>query len=141
MANKINSFTDLEAWKYAHAFAVAVYKATNKFPQSEQFGLTSQLRRASVSVGSNIAEGFSRQSVKEKLHFYSVARGSLVESQSQLLLARAVQYLDDENYQKLADQAIRVHKLVNGLSASVKSWSKPNTRYEKPEARVKSEIL
>lgn len=141
MANKINSFTDLEAWQQAHAFAVAVYKATSKFPPSEQFGLTSQLRRASVSIGSNIAEGFSRQSAKVKIQFYSIARGSVVESQSQLLLARDVGYLENGSYQSLADQAIRTHKLVNGLSASVKSWSKPNTKYEKPEARVKSEIL
>ena len=141
MANKINSFTDLEAWQQAHLFAVKIYKATNNFPLSEQFGLSSQLRRASVSVGSNIAEGFSRQSSKEKLQFYSVARGSLVESQSQLLLARDVQYLDNDVYQGLADQATRVHKLVNGLSTSVKSWSKPNTKYEKPKPRVKSEIL
>lgn len=141
MADKIVSFTDLEAWKQAHAFAVLVYKVTAKFPSSEQFGLTSQLRRASVSVGSNIAEGFSRQSIKEKLQFYSIARGSVVETQSQILLARDIGYLNNEDYQVLTDQAIRAHKLVNGLSSSVKSWPKPNTKYESPLALSNKEAL
>src|SRR3989304_10242283 len=134
MANKINSFTYLEAWQQAHRFAVAVYKATEKFPPSEHFGLTSQLRRAVISISSNVAEGFSRQGTKEKIQFYSVARGSVVESQSQLLLARDVGYLNGADYQTLANQIIRVHKLINGLTSSVKSWSKPNTKYEQPVA-------
>ncbi|MBI2592231.1 four helix bundle protein [Candidatus Saccharibacteria bacterium] len=141
MANKINSFEDLEAWQEAHTFAVAIYKATNNFPANEQFGLTSQHRRAAVSISSNIAEGFSRHSIKEKIQFYSVAKGSVVESQSQLLLARDVGYLDIDKYESLANRAVRVHKLVNGLTSSVKSWSQPNTKYEQPIALSNSEKL
>lgn len=134
MANKITSFSDLDAWQQAHALAVATYKATKNFPVSEQFGLTSQLRRAVVSIGSNIAEGFARQSLREKKQFYSVARGSIVESQSQLLLARDIGYLSDEEHKALSSKAVRVHKLLNGLISSLRSWSEPNTKYEKPVA-------
>lgn len=141
MADKITSFTDLEAWQQAHLFAVGVYKTTKDFPASEQFGITSQLRRAAVSIPSNIAEGFSRSSSKEKLQFYAVARASLVEVQSQILIARDVGFLPPSQFDKLSSHTIRVHKLINGLIGSVKSWSEPNTKYEKPEARVKSEIL
>ena len=116
-------------------------KATAKFPAHEQFGLTSQLRRAAVSIGSNIAEGFSRQGAKEKIQFYSIAKGSVVETQSQLLLARDIGYLDNETYELLANSSVRVHKLVNGLISSIKKWSLPNTKYEKPAALRKSEIL
>ena len=140
MAKKINSFTDLEAWQVAHSFAVTVYRATKKFPASEQYGLSSQLRRASVSIGSNIAEGFTRQSTKEKIQFYSVARGSTVESQSQLLLPRDVEFLTVDECKILIDQSIRVHKLVNGLISSVKSWSLPNTKSQIPKASVKLEV-
>ena len=138
---KINSFTDLEAWQKAHLFAVNIYKITQKFPSSEQFGLTSQLRRASVSIGSNIAEGFTRQSVKEKLQFYSVARGSVVESQSQLFLARDVGYLTSADFDNIMNQAIRLHKLINGLSTSVKNWYLPNTNSQIPTALVEKRPL
>ena len=141
MANKITSFTDLEAWQQAHLFAVAIYKTTKDFPVSEQFGITSQLRRAAVSIPSNIAEGFSRSSTKEKTQFYVVARASLVEVQSQILISRDVGFLSSDQFDKLSSRAVRVHKLINGLITSVKSWSKPSAKYEKPIARVKSEIL
>jgi four helix bundle protein len=111
----IKSFTDLTAWQKAHALAVAIYKATIEFPTNEQFGLTNQIRRAAVSVTSNIAEGFGRRSKADRTHFYDMARASLAETQSQLLLARDVGYLAAPVFTVLATQSVEVHKIMTGL--------------------------
>lgn len=113
--NKIQSFTDLNAWKEGHKLVLMVYEITRKFPKEELFGLANQLRRAAVSITSNIAEGFSRQSYKEKTQFYSISLGSVTEVQNQLLVARDIKYMDSGQFQKIAQQTIVVHKLVNGL--------------------------
>jgi four helix bundle protein len=86
-SEKIYSFTDLKAWKQGHELVLFVYEITKHFPQNEVFGLTSQMRRAVVSITSNIAEGFSRISNKEKAQFYSIALGSLTEIQNQSYIA------------------------------------------------------
>jgi four helix bundle protein len=86
--NKIKSFTDLNAWKQGHALVLLIYGMTKQFPKEEMFGLTNQIRRAVVSITSNISEGFSRNSSKEKAQFYFTALGSLTEVQNQLLIAR-----------------------------------------------------
>ena len=85
---KIKSFTDLNAWKESHKLVLMVYGVTKTFPREEIFALVSQMRRCAVSITSNIAEGFSRQSYKEKVQFYSISQGSVTELQSQLLIAR-----------------------------------------------------
>ena len=84
-SGKIKSFTDLNAWKEGHVLVLDIYGITKKFPKEEIFGIVSQMRRCSVSITSNIAEGFSRQSYKEKVQFYSISRGSITELQNQLL--------------------------------------------------------
>lgn len=91
--SKIKSFTDLNTWKEAHKLVLLIYKITKQFPHEEQFGLTNQIRRAVVSITSNIAEGFSRSSYKEKSQFYSISLGSLTEVQNQLLIARDLKYI------------------------------------------------
>lgn len=117
---KIKSFTDLTAWQKAHKLAIEVYKATDLFPESEKFVLVSQIRRSVISITSNIAEGFSRQGIKEKIQFYYLALGSTTELQNQLLLARDLKYLENKKFQELAQQTIEVHKLINGLIKSLK---------------------
>ena len=112
---KITSFTDLIAWKEGHRLVLVVYSATKIFPKEEIFGLVSQMRRCSISITSNIAEGFSRNSWKEKLQFYSTALGSITELQNQLLVSRDVGYLSKNKFNEIADQTIIVSKLVNGL--------------------------
>ncbi len=112
--NKIKTFIDLNAWKKSHELVLFVYKITESFPKKEMFALTSQMRRSSISITSNIAEGFSRHSYKEKIHFYSIALGSLTELQSQFLVARDVGYMK-ENYEIFFENSIIVHKLINGL--------------------------
>jgi len=118
---KIKSFTDLNAWQEGHKLVVMVYKVTKNFPQSEQFGLTNQLRRASASITSNIAEGFSRQSYKEKLQFYSMALGSLTEVQNQILISKDVGFLSKEEFSEISQLTIIVSRIVNGLIKSTKS--------------------
>jgi four helix bundle protein len=112
---KITSFTDLIAWKEGHKLVLMIYEITEKFPPKENFGLTSQIRRSAVSITSNIAEGFSRFSAKEKYQFYCISIGSLTELQNQLLIARDVGYLGKEGFTKIANQTITVHKLLCGL--------------------------
>ena len=112
---KIRSFTDLNAWREGHKLVLAVYKLTEKFPKKETFSLVNQMRRCAVSITSNIAEGFSRQSYKEKVQFYSIALGSVTELQNQLLIARDVGYLSKKEFEKRAGQTVTVHKIVNGL--------------------------
>jgi len=114
-SSKIRSFTDLNTWKEAHKLVLAVYKITKNFPKEELFGLISQMRRAAVSITSNIAEGFSRRSYKEKIQFYSMAQGSNTELQNQLLIARDIGYLKELEFIKIANQSVTVHKLLNGL--------------------------
>jgi len=118
--NKIRTFTDLNAWKKSHELVLFTYKITNLFPKKEIFSLTSQMRRAAISITSNIAEGFSRQSYKEKTHFYSIALGSLTELQSQFLVARDITYIKEE-YRIFFNKSVLAHKLINGLIKYSKS--------------------
>lgn len=119
--SKIKSFTDLRAWQKAHDLVVLTYDITGKFPVSEQYGLTSQMRRCAVSISSNIAEGFSRGTRKDKLQFYIIAIGSLTELQDQCLVARDVKLMSKNNFNKLADRSIVVHKLVTGLAKTAQT--------------------
>lgn len=108
-------FTDLIVWQESHRLVVTIYKTTKLFPREEIFGLSSQMRRAAVSITSNIAEGFARKNKKEKLQFYNVARSSLVELESQLYVARDVGYLDSKSFDGLYSKIVSAHKLLNAF--------------------------
>ena len=118
---KIKAFTDLNSWKEAHKLAIIIYKSTNNFPKEEIYGLINQMRRASVSITSNIAEGFSRQSYSEKVQFYSIALGSNTELQNQILLAKDIGYLNKNDFEKIFNQIVVTQKLLNGLIKKSKS--------------------
>lgn len=122
-SSKIKSFTDLNAWKKSHSLVIAIYSITQIFPKEEQFGLTNQIRRAAISITSNIAEGFSRTSYKEKVQFYAMSLGSLTEVQNQLLIARDINYLSKEDFKNLADKTIIINKLLNGLIKKSKTMT------------------
>lgn len=115
---KIKSFTDLNAWKEAHVLVLQIYKITKRFPKEEVYVLVSQMRRCVVSVSSNIAEGFSRRSRKEKIQFYHTSLGSITELQNQLLISRDLGYIGKEEFMQVAKQTVTVNKLVNGLVKS-----------------------
>ena len=119
--HSIKSFTDLDTWKEGHGLVLLIYNITKNFPKEEIFGLSSQIRRAAVSVTSNIAEGFARQTPNDKVHFYYMAHGSLTELQNQLIIGRDVKYINEKTFLKLADQSVIVHKLINGLIKSTKA--------------------
>lgn len=118
---KIKAFTDLNAWKKGHELVINIYTITRLFPREEIYSLTDQMRRATTSVTSNIAEGFSRQTHKEKAQFYHLAQGSLTELINQLIIAKDVGYLEKIVYTKLSEQAELTHKILHGLIKSSKS--------------------
>jgi four helix bundle protein len=115
---KIESFEQLTVWQQSIEFCVLIYKNTNNFPKSEQFGLTNQLRRASSSISANIAEGFGRRSKNDKLHFYTIAYGSLLEVKSFLYLAQKLDYLNDIS--SILKYASNLQKLLNAFMTSTR---------------------
>jgi four helix bundle protein len=121
---KIKDFTDLEVWRKSHELVLVIYKITAKFPKSEAFGLISQMQRASVSITSNIAEGFGRQTLKEKIQFYYQAQGSLTEIKNQLILSKDLSYMSEQEFQEIMDILIVSHKLLQGLLRKTKSFLK-----------------
>lgn len=112
---RIKSFVDLYAWQEGHKLVLMIYKETENFPNKEMFGIVNQMRRAAVSITSNIAEGFSRNSDKEKYQFYNISYGSTTELQNQLIISRDVGYLSHDKFNAIAEQIIKVLKLLNGL--------------------------
>jgi four helix bundle protein len=119
--NSIQSFTGLNAWKEAHKLVLLIYSASKVFPKHEQFGLSSQIQRAAVSISSNIAEGFSKTYQKEKIQFYRTALASLTEVQNQILIGRDLKYIEIGTFNTAAEQTVQVSKLINGLIKSIKA--------------------
>jgi len=112
---------NLEAWKKAIDFVVDVYRITDAFPSEEKFGLTSQIRRASVSIAANIAEGAARKSIKEFANFLSIAQGSASEVETELLISFRLNYISEDNYRKLFCSLNEIGKMITGLSNHLKS--------------------
>jgi four helix bundle protein len=113
------SFSDLRVWREGMNLTIAVYRLTAEFPKHELFGLTQQMRRAAVSIPRNIAEGKGRWSGKEFKQFLFHARGSLLELQTQLMIARELEYLPEQQSQHLFDLASRVGRSLSGLINSL----------------------
>lgn len=118
---KIRNFRDLLVWQKGHHLAVSIYRITKNFPKEEKFGLVDQIRRASVSITSNIAEGFGRGTLHDKIHFYTMATGSLFEVQNQLLISRDVGFLNDKECDSLFDDTIEINKMCSSLIKSLKN--------------------
>jgi len=118
MASK--NYRDLIAWQKAMDLVELVYSETKKFPREEVYALSSQLRRAAVSVPSNIAEGQGRTSSKEFLNFLSMAYGSLREIETQIIIAERLGYLSEDKAQAILDLSGEVGRLINGLSNSLR---------------------
>lgn len=110
----MESFEKLEAWKAAKELALRCYEITKTFPKEEQFSLTNQIRRAVISVVSNIAEALSRSSIRDKSHFFQIAIGSLYELKAQLIIALELKFLNQNNFNTAEDMISRTLKLANG---------------------------
>lgn len=119
MREPAKSFQDLIVWQKAHAFVLAIYSFTQSFPKHELYGLTSQLRRAAISIPANIAEGFRKQSANDKARFLNISEGSLEESRYYLILAKDLKYISSEQYQTVWNQSEEVGRLLNGYRSSV----------------------
>jgi len=117
------SYKDLVAWKKSMDLVTAIYRSTGAFPKDELFGITSQLRRAAVSIPSNIAEGQGRLSGGEFRHFLGQARGSLREVETQVQIAHNLGYLQEDSLGVLLEACAEVGRILNGLIASI---SKPS---------------
>jgi len=115
----------LNAWSDAVDLAQQIYRVTERFPSNEQFGLTSQIRRAAVSIPSNIAEGAARQTKKEFLNFLHIAKGSLSELDTQLEIARRLEYLDQARWEALDERIERIDCMLSGLVRSLRSRNNP----------------
>jgi four helix bundle protein len=102
------SFEDLLVWQKAHQFVLQMYAMTENFPKTEMFGLTSQLRRAAVSIAANIAEGFKKQSKLDKARFLNIAQGSIEECRYYLILTRDLKYVDPKNAAELLEEVSRL---------------------------------
>ena len=106
----------LDVWNKGIDFVVAVYKATDRFPKEEKFGLTSQVRRAAVSIPANIAEGAGRKSFREFAHFLSNSQGSASELETELLIASKLGYLQDSYYRTLRSSLDEIGRMLTGLT-------------------------
>jgi len=117
----IKSFEELPVWQDARKFTNKIYKLTDKFPKEELYGLTSQIRRATVSIMSNIAEGFDRRSDKELSNFLSMSRASSSEVQNDLYIALDLKYISEEEFKKMYAEAKKIAKQINGLMTYLRS--------------------
>jgi four helix bundle protein len=115
----IFNFYDLDVWKQAHEYRLEIFRVSNEFPQKYQYSLGQQIQRAAISIGSNIAEGYGRQNKQEKKQFYRISRGSLTETQDQLILAKDLKLINVDKYKELELLSIRVHQLLGGLLRSL----------------------
>jgi four helix bundle protein len=112
----LKSYSELIAWQKAMDLVQTIYETVRAFPKEEIYGLTSQLKRAAVSVPSNIAEGQGRKSTREFIHHLSIAYGSLMEVETQILIAVRLEYLSQQNAEQITEQTGDVGRLINGLS-------------------------
>jgi len=117
----IYTYRELNAWTESFEFVIAIYQETASFPIEERYGITSQLRSAGVSIPSNIAEGEGRKSAKEFRHFLFIALGSLLEAETQILIAKSLGFLKANQADKLMMLAAEVGRLINGLARSLRT--------------------
>jgi len=129
--SKIESFEDIKAWQKAKILSLKIYEITDSGALAKDFGLRDQLRRASVSIMSNIAEGFERGGNKEFVQFLSQSKASAAEIQSEVHVGRGVGYIDEETFRELYDTADEVRSLIGGFIRYLKGSDRKGPKFEK----------
>ena len=119
--SNMSNYKKLDVWRMSHELVLDIYKITVSFPKDELYSLTSQIRRASYSIPANIAEGYGRAHRKELLQFLNIAKGSASELEYELMLARDLGYLSNEEYSKLDASVKTIIKMLTGLSRSLRT--------------------
>jgi four helix bundle protein len=119
----VQSFRNLKVWEKSHRLTLDTYELSKNFPREEMYGLTSQMRRASASIATNIAEGCCRKGDAEMTRFLQFAMGSASELEYQLLLAHDLDYLRNRGYERLANQVVEVKRMLSSLMQKVKAVS------------------
>lgn len=117
----VQGFEDLQVWQESQNLAVQVYSISRLFPKDEQFGMTNQIRRSVSSISANIAEGYGRHTINDKLHFMSIAYGSLLETKNFIYLSHRLDYVTKEDMDKILTQIVMCQKLLNGFKRSLRS--------------------
>ena len=129
---KFERFEDVEAWRAARELSRAVYQITSDGQFARDFGLRDQIRRAAVSVLSNIAEGFEREGNKEFLQFLSMAKGSCGEVRAQLYVALDQQYINQAQFDSISNKALSISQMLSGLIRYLRQSDKHGSKYRKP---------
>jgi four helix bundle protein len=117
--NNMSTFRDLLIWQKSMSFVTKIYKQTNKFPDEEKFGLVSQLRRSAISVPSNMAEGYGRNSNKDFIRFLNIAMGSLFEIQTQIQIAYNLKFIEQQNFDELFEQSREIERMMSSFIKSL----------------------
>lgn len=112
------SFEKLEVWKESIKLVKTIYVLTNNFPENEKFGLVSQLRRATISISSNLAEGTSRSTDKDKAHYTTMAYSSTMEILNQLIISKELNFIDEKNYLETREHIYKISNMLNALRKS-----------------------
>jgi four helix bundle protein len=132
----MKDFKELKVWQKAHGLTVAIYSSSRSFPKDEIYGLTSQLRRAAVSVGANIAEGCGRRSDGEFVRFLQIARGSASEVEYHLLLGRDLKFLSETQYKDLEGKLVEIQRMLTSLVTAIQETA--GSRASKAKAATAS---
>ena len=119
---KIQTFTDLRVWDKGHQLVLMIYQGTKNFPKEETYALIDQMRSSAASITANIAEGFGRQTYKEKLQFYYMAQGSPSELKNFIIIAKDVGYISQDYFKELIEQADITHQILQGFIQKTKSF-------------------
>ena len=112
---KTKNFFELEVWKLGHRFVLEIYELTKKFPKEEQFGITSQIRRAASSITANIAEGYGRHFFRDKINFYYISRASCAEACNFLFISRDLNLLNEKKFKDLDSLVNDINKMINAM--------------------------
>ncbi len=117
----MKTFRELIVWQKSMSFVTEIYKASNKFPQNENFGLTSQMRRSAVSIPSNISEGYGRDSLNEYIRFLNIGISSLFELQTQIEIAYNLEYIEQKKFDNLYELSREIERMLSSFIRSLKA--------------------